>query len=110
MSFTEARYEAAEGDEVINLCVNLSAPFQAAVEIHLETIGYSATEGSDFLNLDTTFTFVEEGVMCVNVTLVDDNALEDDELLLASLSSNSDLPVNITTPTVDVVILDSDRK
>ena len=66
----------------------------------------------DFLPIFETLTFgptTATSSQCRNITVVDDNALESDELIQLSLES-SDNAVIIPNPTINVVIIDLDSE
>ena len=111
MTFSEERFEAAEADGAVEICVNLTTTGQlrTAVEIQLSAVGNSAVAGSDFLSVPRLLSFLEGGTMCASVSLLADGALETEELFEAVITSDSAFTVNILTPSVDVIIVDSDR-
>ena len=68
------------------------------------------TAGSDFTppdSLDVLFT--EEGSQCFNVTILDDECVEDDESFEVSLTTSDD-DVDIHTSLAFIVIIDTDGK
>ena len=67
--------------------------------------------GVDYRPLDVTLTFSETAtVITVNVTLLDDNALEGDEDFKAQLSTSSGSNVGLPVPDAIITIVDDDSK
>ncbi len=113
VGFSQTTFEADEADGVVLLCVNLTATgqLQSPLEIQLLTgATATATAGDDFVSVSDTLIFTKEGVMCSSVPLLADNALEGDEVFEAFIIVSSDLTINITIASVEVVIVDSNRK
>ena len=67
--------------------------------------------GVDYRPLDKTLMFSETvTVITVNVTLLDDNALEGDEDFRAQLSTSSGSNVRLSRPEAIITIVDDDSK
>lgn len=67
-------------------------------------------DGSDYGALSTSLTFEPTnslGPLCVNISIVDDTAVEDDELFIVQLDT-SDSAIIIAPNTSSVVILNDD--
>ena len=73
---------ASEGAGRLSFAVRLSAPTGAAVTVDYETGDFTAIAGADYVARDDTLTFASgETVKNIDVTVIDDNASEDDERL-----------------------------
>ena len=67
--------------------------------------------GVDYRPLDETLTFSEAVTeITVNITLLNDNALEDDEDFRALLSTSSGSNVGLPDPDAIITIVDTDSK
>ncbi len=69
---------------------------------------YSTDLLVDF-DLTTTLTFSAAGAICVNLTILDDNVLEGDQIFTVAIGSTSISTITIDSPSsVDVTIEDDE--
>ncbi len=109
VSFQTTEYMELESREVIQVCVEVERDrLVRNVSLNLTTEPGSATPNLDFSPLDTTLSFtplVSEA--CVNISIANDDVVEEDmEVFIVRLES-SDPAVNITMETVTVTIEDT---
>ena len=124
VSFSSPTFTAVEESQVATICVTLEDDTERNVTVTLAsneqslTIAYqyffvSTTNlvplpADDFVNFSTslTFTIGESGrEICHNVSVTDDDVLEDTETYTITLSS-SDEDIIIQSPTASLVIVD----
>lgn len=119
VSLDQAIYVASEDNGSLEVCVNLFGELERAVTVQLFTdYGYGnqsefgdifilATPDEDFLTLSTNLTFVEEGMMCSNISIFEDFTFENVELFSVLLASDD--PAFIADISkAEVHLLDSD--
>ena len=111
VEFAEASYTESEASMSVELCVNLTGQLEREVVVQLSTVdGGDATAGEDYLSLTETLTFVEhQESICRHLVILNDSLIENNEIVMISLSSN-DSAVNVTSSTINVLILDSNSK
>ena len=111
VEFAEASYTVSEASMSVELCVNLTGQLEREALILLSTTdGGAATAGEDYLRLTETLTFVEqESIICSQLEVLNDSFIENSEAVMISLSTN-DSAVDVTSASVNVLILDSNRE
>ena len=88
VAFTSATYTGAESDGVVEISVALSAASPGTVTVNYATSDGTAEAGSDYTAASGTLTFNPgETSKSFNVTLTDDDLVEEDETVSLALSN-----------------------
>ena len=111
VEFAEASYTVSEADMSVELCVNLTGLLERQVSVQILTIvGGDATAVEDYLPLSEELIFVEsESILCSVLEVLNDTFIENAEEAIVSLFP-TDSAVIISSPTLSVTILDSNRE
>ncbi len=91
------------------VCFTYAGEFERAVAIEVFTEDIDAEEEVDYQGLFTTVNIETQGMLCMNVTLIQDSRLENDEYFTVNLIS-SDPAANFTLSRAEIIILDANRK
>lgn len=115
VSFSQDSYTVAEGDNLINICVNLSGVIERNVTVTFTAVSLTAQgflDGDcDFISVVSNLTFQPGSALqrCTPVIVVNDSILEMDEVFSVILSTR-DRAVNFGQESANVTIIDDDSK
>ena len=108
VSFAATRYEASEGDGVLDFAVRLSTATLQEVTVDYATVSGTASAGQDYEARTGTLTFpAGTTVRTIRVPIVDDDVVEQEETFTVTLiNSNATIGVGAATG----VIADNDLR
>ena len=115
VSFSQDSYTVAEGDNLINICVNLSGVIERNVTVTFTTVSLTAqgflSGDRDFIPVVSNLTFQPGSALqhCTPVIVEDDSILEIDEVFSVILSTR-DWAVNFGQESANITIIDDDSK
>ncbi|MEK6373466.1 MAG: Ig-like domain repeat protein [Acidobacteriota bacterium] len=107
LAMADAVIEEGSSNKTIAIPVHLSAPVSQTVTVSYSTLDGGAKAGEDYLAAQGTLSFLPgETAKTIPITIVGDNAPEDDESFSVTLTQPDGAPVDRATATV--IILNDD--
>ena len=109
VSFAAARYEASEGDRVLDFAVRLSTATLQEVTVQYATVTGTATAGMDYAARTGILTFPAATTeQTIRVPIIDDNVVEEEETFTVSLRRAFNAKIEVGKATG--VIADNDLR
>ena len=109
VSFAAARYQASEGDRVLDFAVRLSAATLQEVTVQYATVTGTATAGMDYAARTGILTFPAATTeQTIRVPIIDDNVVEEEETFTVSLRRAFNAKIEVGEATG--VIADNDLR
>jgi ribosomal protein L35AE/L33A len=111
LQFSAAEYEVGEGDGSVKITVTREDGSSGAVSVNLNTIDGTATAGTDYIGLsDIPLSWADgdSSPKTFNVSILDDNNSEGDEVFELELSEPTGGAVVGTRGTAEVTIVDNE--
>lgn len=111
VGFNQSTYSVTEAQGNVQVCVILesNAPIEKSITVTPVIIPWSATVDDFTAEENIQLNFLEVGVQCFEISIVDDQLLEDTERLSVVLVP-SDPKVNVTQRSATVIIIDSESE
>ena len=110
VNFVSASYTVTEG-EAVRVCVRLeSSRLERNLQLSIFSQEHTAEADADYVPLNSTILIHDENYWCINVTTLNDNVVEGEEVLLVVLISNDPTVVTPTPLSTYVNIQDSTSK